>query len=511
MFARSIRAARPRKAKRLIWVPYDQLHRDHQLLTDLDGDTAVVVLESAWKPARRRYHKQKLVLLLSAQRHFATELAERGIPVVWHFTEGDYAQGLEEARDALNADRIVCSEPAEPEVASQLERLDRVDVHPNTFFSTSFDFYHSVFRGKRSRLLETFYRNARRNLGVLMDDGAPAGGKWNFDASNRRTWKGTPSVPARPWFEPDDITREVIDLVESRYPEHFGEVTPFGWPVTRKEAEVWASHFFDYLLPHFGPFEDAMHADEPFLFHSLLSAPLNLGLLDPLDLCRRAEDEYRAGRATIESVEGFVRQIVGWREFVRHVHREHLDLWPTTNALDATRDLPEWYWNADSGLACLDDTIRTVLERGHSHHITRLMVLSNLATLLGVEPQQLNEWFWIAYVDAYEWVVTPNVIGMGTWADGGVMATKPYVSSGRYIRKMGATLCDRCRYDVNDSTGENACPFNYLYWGFVERHRELLEKNPRMKVITGQIDRMDEDKLAAMQNRARAFARLARS
>jgi deoxyribodipyrimidine photolyase-related protein len=273
-----------------------------------------------------------------------------------------------------------------------------------------------------------------------------------------------------------------MDLVEERYPGSFGSLASFDWPVTAEEAGRTADHFFAKLLPSFGPFEDAMADDEPALFHSLLSPSLNLGHLDPLALCHRAEAAWKAKKAPLASVEGFVRQVLGWREFVRHVYEEHRSLYAGANALGADRPLPSWYWGERSSLRCLDLTVRTVLDTGHSHHITRLMVLSNLATLLGVDPQALNRWFWVAYVDAYEWVVTPNVLGMGTFADGGVFATKPYVSSGRYVQKMGPSLCRGCAFDPKRNEGEGACPFNHLYWDFLERQVSRFARNPRMAV-----------------------------
>jgi deoxyribodipyrimidine photolyase-related protein len=248
-----------------------------------------------------------------------------------------------------------------------------------------------------------------------------------------------------------------------------------------------------------------MADDEPWLFHSLLSASINLGHLDPLELCRRAEERYRQKKAPLSSVEGFVRQILGWREFVRHVYEEHRDEYAKANALEADLPVPGWYWGEPSGLRCLDRTVEQVVATGHSHHITRLMVLSNLATLLGVDPHALNHWFWIAYLDAYEWVVTPNVVGMGTFGDGGIFATKPYVSSGKYIQKMGPTLCAACRYDPKRADGEDACPFNHLYWDFLARHRARFARNPRMAIPLASLRRLSKPVLDDHRRHARAW------
>jgi deoxyribodipyrimidine photolyase-related protein len=362
-----------------------------------------------------------------------------------------------------------------------------------------------VFRRPGQRRLETFYRAARRSTGLLMEGEEPAAGRWNFDEDNRQTWKGKPSVPPRPHFAVDAVTREVIDLVVARYPAGFGSVDAFNWPVTAHDVARAADHFFDHLLAHFGPFEDAIAIGEPALFHSLLSASINLGMLDPLALCRRAAQAWRDGAVPLASAEGFIRQILGWREFVRHVFEEHAQAYFSMNALEAGLALPDWYWGEPSGMHCIDDTVQTVLRTGHSHHITRLMVLSNLATLLGVDPQALNDWFWFAYVDAYDWVVTPNVVGMGTFADGGIFATKPYIASGRYIRKMGPSLCAACRYDSARSDGPTACPFNHLYWDFLERNGKAFADNPRMTMPLRGLARLDTGTRADHHREAQAW------
>jgi deoxyribodipyrimidine photolyase-related protein len=470
--------------KRWVWLPYDQQQPSHPLLDPaVHGpreDTAVVFIETAAKPARRPYHAHKLVLLMASQRHRALALAEAGHPVVVHFSEGWYDRALAEVRERWRFDRLEACSPAEAEVRLPVAALPWVHLQPNPFFITDRNFWRRVFPKPGRRLMETFYRAARRETGLLMQGAKPVGGVWNLDHENRKPWRGEPPVPPRPVFAPDAVTREVMDLVRTRYPGSFGRVDGFDWPVTPADAERAADHFFDHLLPHFGPYEDALHAHEPALFHSLLSASIHLGHLDPRTLCQRAEAAYHEGRAPLASVEGFVRQLLGWREFMRQVYEEHRDLYADTNALQATLPLPDWYWGRPSGLNCLDTTVRQVIERGHSHHITRLMVLSNVANLLGVDPHALNEWFWFAYVDAYDWVVTPNVVGMATFADGGLFITKPYVSSGKYIQRMGPSLCAGCRFDPKQATGDDACPLNPLYWDFIGRNADRLAKVPRM-------------------------------
>jgi deoxyribodipyrimidine photolyase-related protein len=499
------RPRRGRLPRRWVFLPYDQLRPDHPLLEGPPRETGLVYVETAAKPARRSYHKQKLVLLLSAMRHDALGRAKQGHPVLYHFSEKWYDGALEEVRAERGLESIEALAPAEAEVREALDELPWVTLRPNSLFITDAEFYRSVFPRPGRRRLERFYRAARKETRLLMDGDGPAGGEWNLDKENRKTWRGDPPVPARPSFRTDAITREVLALVEERYPRSFGTAAGFDWPVTSAEASRASDHFFDEVLPHFGPFEDAMADDEPLLFHSLLSASINLGHLDPLELCRRAETRYRKKEAPLASVEGFVRQILGWREFVRHVYEEHREEYARANALGADLPLPGWYWGERSGMRCLDRTVEHVRATGHSHHITRLMVLSNLATLLGIDPQALNRWFWIGYVDAYEWVVTPNVVGMGTFGDGGMFATKPYISSGKYIQRMGPTLCAACRYDPKRSDGDEACPFNHLYWDFLARNRARFQKNPRMAIPLASLRRLSKATLDDHRRHARAW------
>lgn len=507
-FFHDIAAFRPtpaRQPQRWVFIPYDQLREDHPLLEDGPDAVGVIYIETAAKPARRPYHKQKLVLLLSAMRHHALARARAGHAVVYWFSERWYDEALREVAERFGIQRIDCLAPAEREVREPLARLRLLNLHPNTLFITDTAFYRSVFPRPGQRRLETFYRAARRAMGLLMEGGEPVDSRWNFDEENRQTWKGKPPVPARLRFAHDAITREVIDLVVTRHTDAFGSIEAFDWPVTAADAQRAADHFFESLLAHFGPYEDAMAAGEPALFHSLLSASINLGMLDPLSLCRRAEREWRDGRVPLASAEGFIRQILGWREFVRHVFEEHAREYFSMNALEANLALPDWYWGASSGMHCVDDTVQTVVRTGHSHHITRLMVLSNLATLIGVNPQALNAWFWFAYVDAYDWVVTPNVVGMGSFADGGIFATKPYIASGRYIRKMGPSLCAACRYDSARSDGPTACPFNHLYWDFLERNGKAFANNPRMTMPLRGLARLAADTRADHRREAQAW------
>ncbi len=507
-FLRAIRrfAPRPHRGpRRWVVVFYDQLRPRHPLLSGPPADTGVLYIETTAKPARRRYHAQKLVLLLSAMRHDAEARGRAGHPVRYHVSDAWYDEAIAEARERYGLEELHALEPAEAEVREPLRTLAWLTLHPNTLFVTDATFYRRVFPNRGTRRLETFYRAARSATGLLMDGGVPAGGAWNYDAENRKAWKGDPPAPPTLTFTPDAVTREVMTLVATRYPASLGAVDGFAWPVTAEEAERAVDTFVVERLQWFGRFEDAMAADAPELFHSMLSAPLNLGLLDPLDLCRRVDAAFRSGAVPLASAEGFIRQVLGWREFVRHVYEEHRAQYTTANALAADLPLPSWYWGEPSGLHCLDTAVAQVLARGYTHHIPRLMVLSNIATLLGVDPQALNRWFWEAYVDAYEWVVTPNVVGMATWADGGIVGSKPYVSSGKYIQRMGPSLCAGCRFDPATTTGAAACPLNHLYWDFLERHRARFAANVRMAVPLAALKKLPSAVMADHREHAAAW------
>ena len=482
-FFHDIRRFRPAPGhapSRWVVVFYDQLRPAHPLLTGPAADTGVIYVETSAKPERRLYAKQKLVLLLSAMRHDAESRGLAGHPVLYHYSDRWYDAALTELREQFALPRVETLAPAEAETREAVAPLDWLHLHPNSLFATDTALFERVFPRPGARRLDSFYRAARMATGLLMDGKHPVGGGWSFDAENRKTWRGDPPVPARPVPVVDDITREVITLVNRRYPDAPGTTEGFNWPVTAADAALAADAFFATRLASFGPYEDAIADTEPELFHSMLSASINLGQLDPLALCQRAEAAYRQDAVPLASAEGFIRQILGWREFMRHVYDERRSMYAETNALEARLPLPAWYWGQASGMRCLDHTVHQVLATGYSHHITRLMVLCNVATLLGVHPQALNEWFWTTYVDAYEWVVTPNVVGMGTYADGGVCATKPYISSGKYLQRMGPSMCAGCQFNPALTTGATACPLNHLYWDFLERQRDRLKSNVRM-------------------------------
>ena len=482
----------------------DQLSRQIASIRGCAKDDTVILMMEVWDEATYvKHHKQKIALIFSAMRHFADELREAGWTVDYvklddidnagSFT-GELARAVEDHSPRLI--RVV--EAGEWRVRQDMEQwpdkfLCGVEILRDDRFICPQPEFDEWAEGRTELRMEFFYREMRRKTGLLMDGNKPEGGEWNYDSENRKPPKEGLAAPERAKFEPDQITQQVIELVEDRFPDHFGSLEKFEWPVTREEAEDAADAFFAERIECFGPYQDAMVAGEDDLFHSMLSASLNLGLLDPLDLCHRAEQAYRDGKAPLNSVEGFIRQIIGWREYVRGFYWNQMPHLQTPNELNAQRGLPEFYWTGETDMACLADCIRSTRDNAHAHHIQRLMVLGNFALLAGITPRDVQDWFLVVYADAYEWVELPNVSAMILYADGGKLASKPYAASGNYINKM-SNYCAGCAYSPNKKTGEGACPFNPLYWHFMHRHRDRLEKNRRIGRIYANWDRMGSEK-----------------
>ncbi len=496
-FADRIVRARPRRGdaqtKAWIYVPYDQLTDEVGPMVAADpDDMGIVFVESCIKPNRRPYHKKKLALLLANQRHFALEQAERGFQVLYLTGEATFGTLLARAQRSIGLGPIQCMRPAERELRVDLadavehEGLHLATVSNDTWLTSPEDFEAACGTSPGYRM-DRFYRHVRKKTGWLMRDGKPEGGRFSFDAENRKAWPGEPKPHPPLRFEPDAITREVMDLVQARFPTTFGTLDGFAMPASRRDASCAWAHARRHALPLFGPFEDAISDDEPLLFHTGLSALINLSRILPRDIVRDVLADVEAGVVPVASGEGFVRQVAGWREFMRHVHEatdgfHSIDTSGAPNALGAHEQLPPVFWGeTPSGLRCLDRVVEPVWRDGYSHHITRLMVLSNIATLLGVSPRALTDWFWVAYNDAYDWVVEPNVLGMGTFADGGVMTTKPYVSGAGYIDRM-SDLCKGCQFDPKGKSKTSPCPLTPMYWDFLTRNRTVLEKLQRMKL-----------------------------
>ena len=494
----------------------DQLTRDLASLRGRSKDDTVVLMMEVWDEATYvKHHKQKIVLIFSAMRHFATELREAGWTVDYvklddegnagSFT-GELARAIEEHDPRL----VSVVEAGEWRVREDMAQWAHkfaceIEILPDDRFLCSQAEFEDWAKDRDSLRMEFFYREMRRKTGLLMTgDGKPEGGEWNYDSENRKPPRDGMSAPERPRFEPDDITSEVIELVADRFGDHFGSLERFQWPVTRDEAEEAADAFFAERIENFGPYQDAMVHGEDDLYHSMLSTSINLGLLDPLELCERAEKSYRDGDAPLNSVEGFIRQIIGWREYIRGFYWHRMPHLQKANALNAQRGLPEFYWTGETDMACLADCIRSTRDNAHAHHIQRLMVLGNFCLLAGISPREVQDWYLVVYADAYEWVELPNVAAMILYADGGKLASKPYAASGNYINKM-SDYCRKCAYSPSKKTGKGACPFNPLYWHFMHRHRDRLESNHRIGRIYATWDRMDEDKRQDYLDSAEAF------
>jgi deoxyribodipyrimidine photolyase-related protein len=500
---------------RLVLVLGDQLTPRLSALRAADRERDIVVMaEVAEEAAYVRHHVKKIAFVLASMRKFAVELERDGWRVVYGRldepeTAGSIPGELLRRAAESGADEVLTTECGEWRLRAALDAMPlTVSVLPDDRFICPRADFAAWAAGRKALRMEHFYRDMRRRTGILMDGDAPAGGQWNFDHENRKPARGDLFIPKPMRFEPDAETAEVLDLVDRRFPQHFGQLRPFWFATDRAGAEAAAEHFFAEALPGFGDHQDAMLTVERFLWHSVLSVYLNAGLLDPLDLCRRAEAEWRAGRAPINSVEGYVRQILGWREYVRGIYDLEGPDYVRKNALGANRSLPWFYWTGDTDMACVRATVGQTIEEAYAHHIQRLMVTGNFALLAGVDPHTVHEWYLAVYADAYEWVEAPNVIGMSQFADGGLLGSKPYAASGAYIDRM-SDHCGECSYDVKARGGEGCCPFNPLYWHFLDRHRNLLAGNPRMAQMYRTWDRMTAEKRAeSLDSAAKILARL---
>jgi len=514
-FSESSAAATPSPAPRapirhLVLVLGDQLDISATALDGFDpAQDCIWMAEVAQESEHVWSAKQRTTVFLSAMRHFATELRAKSWPL--HYVtldapgnSGTLAGELAKAIATYQPQTLVMTAPGDWRVLQDLRGaalaakvpMDvRDDLH---FFSTVRDFAAHA-KGRKQLRLEYWYRELRQKTGILMDGKAPVGGQWNFDADNRASFgaKGPGTVPPPTRFAPDAITQAVIALVNTRFASHPGSVAEFGWPVTRAQALLALDAFIQERLPYFGEHQDAMWEGDVWLYHSHLACAMNLKLLGAREVVAAAEAAYRAGAAPLPAVEGFIRQILGWREYVRGIYWMQMPDYEERNALGATADLPAFYWTGDTDMACLRDAIAQTLRHGYAHHIQRLMVTGLYALLLGVKPQQVHQWYLAVYVDAVEWVELPNTLGMSQFADGGVMASKPYAASGKYIQRM-SNHCKGCRFDPALSVGEAACPFTTLYWDFLLRHETMLTVNPRMGMQLKNLARLSPDQRGAI-------------
>ena len=500
---------------RLILVMGDQLSWQAPHLKDaVPGQDVIVMGEIAGEATRPRHHKQKIALIFSAMRHFREALSAHGFTVLYHFYDAqsairNFEDLLQDAHDQTGLTDIVMTQASEYRVAQWQSDLREswtgdITIHQDSRFLASHDEFALWAKGKKQLRMEFFYREMRRKYNILLDGAEPVGGQWNYDADNRKPPKSGLVIPPRTAFATDEITDEVLRLVRTEFADHFGDIDNFELAVTHEQAEQVFATFLQERLANFGHYQDAMIQGEPFMYHAHIGFYLNIGLLDPLMIIQRAEAAYHAGDAPLNAVEGFIRQILGWREYIRGIYWYHMPDYAEANFLDATRPLPAFFWTADTKMNCLAQSIDQTKKFAYAHHIQRLMVIGNFALLAGLHPHEVNEWFHIVYADAFEWVEMPNVTGMVLFADGGIVASKPYAAGGAYIDRM-SDYCKSCAYKVKQKNGPDACPFNYLYWDFLLRHEETLRGNPRLGMIYRTADKMDDEKRHLIQADAARF------
>ena len=496
---------------RLVLVLGDQLTEEIAALRAADRARDVVVMaevgdEASYVP----HHPKKIAFLFAAMRKFAERLRQAGWRVDYaEIDDTENAQSicgeLLRRAEQHGAQEVLATEPGEWRLIEALKHCPlKVALHEDDRFLASHADFAAWAEGRKELRMEYFYREMRRRTGILMEGDKPAGGKWNFDHDNRKPAPEEIAFDGPLRHAPDATTEGVLDLVERRFSNHFGTLRPFWFATDREGALAALDHFIAHALPRFGDYQDAMLAGHRFLYHAVLSMYLNAGLLGWREVCEKAEAAWKDGHAPINAVEGFIRQIIGWREYMRGVYFHEGPDYAGRNALGHTRPLPDLYWGAETDMRCLAKAVEQTRDEAYAHHIQRLMVTGNFAVLAGLDPEQVAEWYLAVYADAYEWVEAPNVIGMALFADGGVVGSKPYVSSGNYIDRM-SDYCRDCAYSVKKKTGAGACPFNLLYWHFLTRHRDRFEKNPRMAQMYRTWDRMADERRATVLAEADEF------
>ncbi|MEY4120312.1 MAG: hypothetical protein RLZZ472_702 [Pseudomonadota bacterium] len=496
--------------KKLVLVLGDQLKADSSAFNHFDAaKDEVIMIESEFEANYVWTHKAKIALFLSAMRHFAEVLKKKKYALTYvRQSKLSIVSVLKEHIQKHHFTHLVCVEPGEWRLRKELQDLASelqiyLTIEPDNHFYCDFDEFKEWVGDKKEIRLEYFYRYLRKKHKVLIqEDGEPEGGQWNFDEQNRKPYpkKGPGQITEPKWFTPDAISKEVMTYVELTYSKHPGELESFAWAVTREQALLALSHFIEYRLPLFGAHQDAMWTNTPFGWHSILSTSLNLKLIDPKEVVDAAIQAYEKKQVSLSAVEGFVRQILGWREFIRGMYYLDMPKMAEDNFYQHQRKLPDWYWTANTKMACMKDAIQQTLKYGYAHHIQRLMVTGNFALLAELLPQQVCEWYLAIYVDALEWVELPNTAGMALFANGGRFTSKPYVASGAYIKRM-SNYCESCSYQSSKRYGPDACPMTTLYWNFLINHRAEFEKNPRTRLMTANLQKIDaEEQLLITQH-----------
>jgi deoxyribodipyrimidine photolyase-related protein len=492
-----------------IWILGDQLGAEQSALKSCAAQrrsTPVILIESLRHVQERPYHKQKLVLIWSAMRHFAAELQAAGWQVTYIEQAEAFATPLRDWVEQEQISELRVMEPSDRPFAKLIQSLDlpcEVRLIPNNHFLWSKVEFSAWAKPRKRLLMEDFYREGRRRFDILMAGSKPISGTWNLDKENRNPPKGKLNTPEPLWFPPDEITQTVIQQVNALPFRTHGNAEPFPWAVTRSQALQVLQQFIQTRLATFGPYQDAMVTGEDTMWHALLSPYLNTGLLHPLEVLEAVENAFQEQDLHLNSVEGFIRQVLGWREYMHGLYHHVSDDYFAKNWFNHTQPLPEFFWDsAQTKMNCLHQTLEQVERMGYAHHIQRLMVLSNFALIAGLAPQEVENWFHAAFIDAYDWVMQTNVLGMGLFADGGMLASKPYAASANYINKM-SDYCKACVYNPKQRTGEDACPFNFFYWDFLDRHRDALKSQGRMSFILANLSKMPAEELAEIRQKAK--------
>ena len=490
----------------------DQLSSNISSLKNFKKNQDKILMMEVFNEATyANHHKKKLVLVFSAMRHFAKELQEKGVSVTYskiNKSQDNFTKELSSQCKKIQPKRIVITHPGEYRVLQEIKKWEKVLKIPvsiiddDRFFCTIEEFKKWTERRKELRM-ESFYQMMRKKYQILIDNnGKPKGGKWNYDIKNRKSLpKNHPDIPKPLQHKPDDITKQVIAEVKEKFPKHFGDLEPFWFAVTHEQAKKSLNDFIKNRLGMFGPYEDAMAQEESFLYHSVLSMYLNIGLLEPKQIINKVLEK---DGIKVESVEGFVRQILGWREYIRGIYWYTMPKYSKTNYFDAKNKLPKFYWTGNTEMNCIKNCIEQTIKESYAHHIQRLMITGNFALIAGIKPEEVCEWYLSVYADAYEWVELPNTHGMTLYADGGVLGSKPYAASGNYINKM-SDYCKDCKYDVKQKEGDDACPFNYLYWNFFLKNQKKLEKNPRLWTVFSNLKKMSQEKKSQIRNNSKKF------
>ena len=494
----------------------DQLSNEISSLSGINAEEDIVLICEVFAEATYvKHHKKKIVFLFSAMRHFAEELRVEKNYQVEYLKLNDpepmqsFTQAVEKTLAKHKIDEIIVTSPGEYRVLTEINIWQElfglpVDIREDARFLCNQVEFKNWSKDRKNLRMEYFYREMRKKYSILMDGDQPIGGKWNFDLENRKPPNPNFDIPETFSSEPDAVTLDVMQLVEDKFSDHMGVLSDFHFAINAAQAKIALKQFIDERLKYFGDFQDAMIQGKPWMYHSHVGLYLNCGLLSPLECIQAAEQAYHDSHAPLNAVEGFIRQILGWREFVRGIYWNEMPDYASLNFFEAERDLPAFYWDADTKMNCVHQSVKETSQNAYAHHIQRLMVLGNFALLTGINPVQVNAWFLSVYADAFEWVELPNVSGMALFADGGYLASKPYAAGGGYINKM-SNYCKSCSYSVTKKSGPDACPFNYLYWDFLERNRNKLGNNHRIGMMYKVYDRMSEEKKEMIKGDSNEF------